>query len=140
MAQSRHDRPGDTFQNLSAEVAYLKMTGVQTSQIPAYLEGAQGTKGWILDLRGYPPEMLAYPLGRHLVEQETIFVRMTKCALSNPGSFGWGDPLTLIPMKPTYQGKVVILVDETTQSRAEFHALAFRAGPNAVDEKYYSRC
>ncbi len=132
VAQSRHDHPGDTFQKLSADVAYLKMNGVQASQIPTYLNGAQNTKGWILDLRGYPPEMLAYPLGRHLVEQETVFIRMTKCDLTNPGYFGWAEPLALTPIKPTYQGKVVILVDETTQSRAEFHALAFRAGPNAV--------
>jgi C-terminal processing protease CtpA/Prc len=38
----------------------------------------------------------------------------------------------VIPQQPHYAGKVVILVDEITQSSAEYHAMAFRAAPGAI--------
>jgi len=38
----------------------------------------------------------------------------------------------LTPSALHYDGKVAILVDETTQSSAEFHAMAFRTVPGAV--------
>jgi C-terminal processing protease CtpA/Prc len=37
-----------------------------------------------------------------------------------------------VPSEPHYGGKVVILVDETTQSQAEYTAMALRATPNAI--------
>jgi C-terminal processing protease CtpA/Prc len=38
----------------------------------------------------------------------------------------------LTPLRPHYTGKVVILVDERTQSQAEFLAIAFRTAPGAI--------
>jgi C-terminal processing protease CtpA/Prc len=32
----------------------------------------------------------------------------------------------------TYQGKLVVIVNEVTQSQAEYTAMAFRAGPNTT--------
>ena len=42
-----------------------------------------------------------------------------------------GPVVTLKPSAPQYTGKVVILVDEISQSQAEYTAMAFRASPNA---------
>ena len=39
---------------------------------------------------------------------------------------------SLRPLKPHYSGRVVILVDETTQSQAEYTTMAFRASSNAT--------
>jgi C-terminal processing protease CtpA/Prc len=52
--------------------------------------------------------------------------------LSNPGTFHWTPPLILKPKAPHYDGKVVILVDEVTQNRAEYTTMAFRAAPGAL--------
>ena len=49
-----------------------------------------------------------------------------------PGAFRWSDPLSITPQPPHYAGKVVILVDESSQSQAEYTAMAFRASPRAV--------
>ena len=38
----------------------------------------------------------------------------------------------LRPVTPGFDGKVVILVDEISQSNAEYTAMAFRAAPDAV--------
>jgi C-terminal processing protease CtpA/Prc len=59
-------------------------------------------------------------------------VRFTHGDLSNPGAFHWGsEPITLVPETPRYSGKVVILVDEVSQSQAEYTTMAFRTAPGA---------
>jgi len=70
-------------------------------------------------------------LGQHLVENATDFVRFTIGDLSNPGAFRWGPNLALQPQKPYYSGKVIILIDEVSQSQAEYTAMAFRTAPGA---------
>ena len=127
-----HDRPGETFQKLSADVAYLKLSSVQGKQTAAYIQEAAGTKGLIIDIRNYPSEFVVFALGSHLVERSTEFVRFTSGDPANPGAFHWGDPLSLTPMAPRYTGKIAILVDETSLSQAEYTAMAFRSAPNSV--------
>jgi C-terminal processing protease CtpA/Prc len=128
-----HDRTGDTFQKLSPEVAYLKLSSVQASQAAAYIEEAAGTKGLIIDIRNYPSEFVVFALGSHLVDRPTEFARFTIGDPANPGAFHWrGTPLSLVPTAPRYMGKVVILVDESSLSQAEYTAMAFRSAPNAV--------
>lgn len=52
--------------------------------------------------------------------------------MANPGAFHWRAKLTLTPREPRYKGKLMILVDETTLSQAEYTAMAFRVAPGAV--------
>jgi C-terminal processing protease CtpA/Prc len=126
-----HDLPGDTFRRLSGEVAYLKMSSVKVADAASYVERAVGTKGLIIDLRNYPSEFLVFALGSLLVEKATPFVRFTQPDLSNPGAFHFYPPLSLAPATPHYGGEIVILVDEVTQSSAEYTSMAFRSAPNA---------
>ncbi len=132
MAGIRHDLPGDTFRLLADDVAYLKLSSVSAGRVADYLRQAAGTRCLIIDIRNYPSESVVYALGEHLVERETEFVRFTSGDLSNPGAFLWAEPLTLRPKEPRYNGTVVILVDEVSQSNAEYTAMAFRAAPHAL--------
>ncbi len=131
-ASSTHDRPGATFQKLSDDVAYLKLSSVQVSQSAAYIRSAAGTKGLIIDIRNYPSEFVVFSLGSLLVSQPTDFVRFTEGDLTNPGAFHWTPALPIFPAEPHYSGKVVILVDEVTQSQAEYTTMAFRKAPGAI--------
>jgi hypothetical protein len=127
-----HDLPGDTFRLLSDQVAYLKLSSVKIADVDHYLQLAAKTKGLIIDIRNYPSEFVVFALGQHLVEQPAPFVNFTFGDLSNPGAFHWGTPLSIKPSEPHYAGKVVILVDEVTQSSAEYTSMAFRASPKAM--------
>jgi len=127
-----HDRPGETFQLLSPDIAYIKLSSIRISDVPDYLERASGTSGLVIDIRNYPSEFVVFALGRHLVEQPTPFARFTRGVLDNPGAFTWTDPLKLFPVTPGYKGKIAILVDEVSISQAEYTAMAFRAAPGAV--------
>ena len=127
-----HDLPGETFRLLSKDVAYLKLSSVKIAEARGYIERAAGTKGLIVDIRNYPSEFVVFALGSLLVGRQTDFVRFTKGDLSNPGAFHWADTASLNPAQPHYSGKVVILVDEVTQSQAEYTSMALRTAPGAI--------
>jgi C-terminal processing protease CtpA/Prc len=127
-----HDLPGDAFRLLSDRVAYLKLSSVKVADIDRYLQLAAKTQGLIVDIRNYPSEFVPYALGSHLIEQPTPFVKFTVGDLANPGAFHWDAPVRITPASPQYAGKVIILVDEISQSQAEITAMALRASPRAM--------
>jgi len=131
-ARPTHDLPGEAFQILPGSVAYLKLSAVVGADTAEYVKKASGTKGWIIDIRNYPSDFVVFSLGQLLVEKVTPFVRFTSGDLANPGAFHWGPVLSLSPREPHYAGKLVILVDEVTQSSAEYHSMAFRVAPRAT--------
>lgn len=127
-----HDLRGPAFRLLSPEVAYLKLSSASASQAADYIRQAAGTKGLIIDARNYPSEFMVFALGSLLVDRPTPFAQFTAGDLSNPGAFHWTPPMMLKPKAPHYHGKVVILVDEVTQSQAEYTTMAFRSVPGAL--------
>jgi C-terminal processing protease CtpA/Prc len=131
-ASYTHDRPGDAFQLLSNDIAYLKLSAVKAAESANYIQAAASTKGLIIDIRNYPAEFVVFTLGRLLVSEPTPFARFTAGDTSNPGAFHWYSPLMLLPQEPHYSGKVVILVDDVTQSQAEYTTMAFRTAPGAI--------
>jgi C-terminal processing protease CtpA/Prc len=126
-----HDQPGETFRLLSPDVAYLKLASLKSSDAAHYVEAAAGTKGLVIDIRNYPHNVM-YTLGDLLVDRPTPFARFTVADLSTPGAFRWTLSARLSPEAPHYAGKLVILVDEVSQSSAEYTAMAFRSVRNAV--------
>jgi C-terminal processing protease CtpA/Prc len=131
-SDTRHDLSGDAFQLLSDRVAYLKLSSVKSDMSAEYVRRAAGTDALVIDIRNYPSEFVVHSLGPLLVKADTTFVRFTHADLSNPGAFYWSNPESLRPSEPHYSGKVVILVDETSISQAEYTAMAFRVAPHAV--------
>ncbi|WP_348264125.1 S41 family peptidase [Telmatobacter sp. DSM 110680] len=127
-----HDQPGDTFRLLSLQVAYLKLSTIKAADLPAYFEKAKNTKGIIIDIRNYPSEFMPFALGAYFATRPTPFAVFSHADLANPGAFQFGDAVSIPPGPVHYSGKIVILVDETSQSQAEYTAMALRAMPNAA--------
>jgi len=127
-----HDQPGDTFRLLSADVAYIKLSSIKAADLPTYFEKAKNTKGLIVDIRNYPSDFMPFAMGAYLATQPTRFVTFSSANLANPGAFHFGDGPLIEPGPLHYKGKVAILVDETSQSQAEYTAMALRAMPHAL--------
>jgi C-terminal processing protease CtpA/Prc len=127
-----HDQLGDTFRMLTPEVAYIKLSSIKAADLPAYFDKAKNTKGLIVDIRNYPSEFMPFAMGAYLATKPTPFVTFSFADLANPGAFYFGDGPLIAPGPVHYGGKVAILVDETSQSSAEYTAMALRAMPNAV--------
>jgi C-terminal processing protease CtpA/Prc len=127
-----HDLSGNTFQMLTPEIAYLSLTALGSGDIPDYLERADKATGLILDLRDYPEAFLPFTLGGHFVDRATPFECNTHGDLTNPGTFVWSAPEVVKPLEPRFPGRIAILVDESTQSLAEFTAMALQTSPGAL--------
>jgi len=126
-----HDKPGDTFQWLTDDVAYVKLSTIRQADVPSYLEALQRASGLVVDIRNYPSEFVVFALGGHFVREPTPFARFSGPDLANPGAFAAIGPISLQPLEPHYDGPIAILVDEATVSQAEYTAMALRASPNA---------
>lgn len=132
LADRTNDLPGEAFQLLTKDVAYLKLSSASSTNSGEYIERASGTKVLVIDIRNYPNDFMVFALGGHLVDRPTAFARFTHGDATNPGAFVWTSPVTLYPLQPNYKGRVVILVDESSQSQAEYTAMAFRSAPTAL--------
>lgn len=124
-----HDLPGPTFQMLTDSVAYLKLSSVVAANAASYIEQAQRASVLVIDIRNYPNEFMVFALGGHLVGGATPFARITAGDAANPGAFRWTVTVSHAPRTPRFTGSVVILVDEVSQSQAEYrHGVPRRTG------------
>jgi hypothetical protein len=129
----RNDRPGATFQMLSSKIAYLKLSSIKVADVPKYItEASSSAEALIVDIRNYPAEFVVFALGSLLVDEATPFATFTAPSLSNPGMFVWAATPRLTAAQPHFPGRVAILVDEHSQSQAEYTAMALRASPRAI--------
>jgi C-terminal processing protease CtpA/Prc len=127
-----HDLAGPAFRMLSDTVSYIKISSLEAAKIPGYLLAAARGKGLIIDLRGSPAEPMWDVLLR--VVNPGLFARFIGADLSNPGAFEWQENVAGQPNFQTARPslKIVILVDELTQSNVEYAAMAFRSAPGIL--------
>ena len=127
-----HDLPGETFQILSEDVAYLKLSSVAVADIEGHMTQASSAEVLVVDIRNYPSEFVVFALGGRLVDEPTPFARFTAGDGENPGAFLMGPSISLQPLEPGFSGKVVVLIDEVSQSQAEYTTMALRASENTI--------
>ena len=86
-----------------------------------------------MDYRGYPIAENHELFSKYLFPDKNAFVKFTKNKGLSPGEFEFCDTLFVGENNPNhYKGKVVILVNEYTQSAAEFQVMAFQTIPGAI--------
>ncbi|MBM3724747.1 MAG: hypothetical protein FJW40_04905 [Acidobacteria bacterium] len=130
--RTTRDRPGNAYQTLANDVAYLKLSGATAQGAAAYFGAASRSRGLIIDIRNYPLQFVVFALGNLLAPRNAEFARFTAGDPANPGAFSWGPVVSLQASGRGYPAKIAILVDDTTQSQGEYTAMAFRTVPGAV--------
>ncbi len=126
--------PSCNYSSISKDVGYVYMGNIKVNQLPETFKYFAQTKGIILDIRNYPADfMVLYEMSKYLVARETPFVRISKPTYECPGMYKYSESLKVGKRNlDYYKGKIVILVNEETQSRAEFFAMAFQTAPRAI--------
>lgn len=124
--------PKEFFKMLDGNIAYVYMGSVNADLLPEVFEKIKNTKGLVIDFRSYPSDFVVFKMGKLLKPEPSDFVKFTNTSNSQPGLFTFTPSLkTQGTGKKSYQGKIAILINETTQSSAEYHTMAFRTAPNA---------
>jgi len=120
------------YKFLEGNIGYIHLASLKNKDIPLIKEVFKEAKGIIIDLRDGVSEYVAYSLGSFFVSKSTPFAKATKGNVNNPGEFRFVSNPPISKIGETYQGKLVVIVNEVTQSQAEYTAMAFRAGPNTT--------
>ena len=131
----RYEAPDTCFRMIDEGVAYLHNGSLKRKYLPALWEEIRNTKGLIIDIRNYPTDFPIYELSSYLMPKAIPFVNFTTGSMERPGLFTYTKSLHVGPYNEKngfYKGKIVILVNERSQSSAEFHAMAYRVHPNAT--------
>ncbi|MCX8525730.1 S41 family peptidase [Chryseobacterium formosus] len=120
------------FKMLDNNTAYFYMGSVKADDLPAIFEKIKDTKGLVVDFRSYPSDFVVFKMGKLLKVDPSAFVKFTHTKNYQPGLFTFSSNLEVPGSgKNSYKGKIAILINETTQSSAEYHTMAFRTAPNA---------
>ena len=120
---------------ISDSIGYIKMDRIfENNQDMSFDWLFPITKGMILDFRCYPHETTENIIKKFIAE-DTYFANLIYPNIQNPGSFKI-NPVKLESSKKEnsapYSGQVILLVDEKTQSQAEYSVMAFQTVPNAI--------
>ncbi len=121
------------FRLINKDIAYINNGSLKRDYLPAMWKDMENTKGVIIDIRNYPSDFAIYDLTRYLVPESKPFVKFTKGNIESPGFFTYGKTINAgKPNRNYYKGKVVLIVNDISQSSAEFHTMAYQLSPNAT--------
>ncbi|HEY8955692.1 S41 family peptidase [Chitinophaga sp.] len=128
-----YDPPVGPWKMIGEDVGYVYPGTFKNTQMDSIREAFKNTKGMVIDLRSYPADNLLSSLVPYVLPSPVPFVKFTVGSVRQPGQFGMtGEMKAGSKNKDYYKGKVVILVNATTQSNAEFITMALRLAPRAV--------
>lgn len=122
-----------SFKLLDSTIGYIDNGLLKVKELRAMWDSLQNTRALIIDCRNYPSDFVHYQLSKYLIPKPEPFVRLSKGSIEEPGLFTMSETLPVGVKNPHYyKGKVLILIDETTQSQAEFNVIAYSLHPNAT--------
>ena len=113
----------------------VHMGRLTVKNIDSMFRELKNTKAIIFDLRQYPKGTL-FMLAKYLFREPAQFASIIYPDLNYPGHFLWDDRPVVGP-KPNenftyYEGKVIVLVSEYSQSQSEWTAMALQARKGTI--------
>jgi C-terminal processing protease CtpA/Prc len=130
---SKYQVTDTCFKLINKDIAYINNGSLKRKNLPKIWKEIENTTGLIIDIRNYPSDFPIYDLSSYLMPKSTPFVKFTNGSIENPGLFTFTKSLDAGKKnKNYYKGKVVILINEISQSSAEFHTMAYRVNPNST--------
>lgn len=126
-ASKTKDKP---WKLIGKQTAYINFGKLEENQVDEMLKEVHQTQTLIFDIRNYPT-FHTYLFSKLFESKKTFSVR-TIPSLEYPGKFTIIEDKIGVKNKNNYKGKIILLVDETSISRAEYMAMAFQAFDNVI--------
>ena len=122
-----------SFRLLNGNIGYISLRNIRNQDIVEIKKQFRNTKGIIIDIRNYPMTYVVYSLGSFFVRKDTPFVKFRIGSVDTPGEFTLAEPLKVGSENTDYyKGRVIVIVNELTQSQAEYTAMVFQARDNTT--------
>jgi len=121
------------FRYVTPDIFCIYPGTIKNEYLADVIPGVMNAKGIIIDLRCYPSDFIVFTLSKYLYPTPAYFVKFSTGNVTTPGLFEYSTELKVGGKnKDYYKGKVVIIVNEITQSNAEYTAMAFRKLPQVT--------
>jgi len=126
-------RPDKGFSVLPGNIGYLYPGLLGEASLDSVKALLHKTDGLVVDLRCYPGTFMPFTYGEWLKPKASSFVSFTTGSTDLPGLFVRSKTIDNgTSNKDNYLGKVVIIVNEITQSNAEYTTMALQTVPGAI--------
>lgn len=117
---------------LNGNIGYINPGQLSKNEIDKIMEKFMNTEGIIVDLRKYPSIPIFITMPKYFVSKPTTFSKISVPNQSVPGEFIFAKDQVINPDdKKHYKGKLMILMNERSQSQSEFTVMELRKGTNA---------
>jgi len=121
------------YKSIDNSIAYIYASSIYGANVDKMKALIKSKKAVIFDVRNYPNSDTFYNIFDIFLPKPTAIDIELQILTDNPGYFKWIKIPKIGNINPnTYQGKVIILVDERTQSQGEYSAMALQTIPNSV--------
>jgi C-terminal processing protease CtpA/Prc len=120
------------FKTIDKNIGYITLRSIKNEDISVIRSTFKDAKGIIIDIRDGASEYVPYLLGSFFVNKATPFAKVAIGNINNLGEFQFSEVPKISADNKPYKGKLVVIVNEFTQSMGEYTAMAFRAGLNTT--------
>ncbi len=115
---------------LENNIGYVDMGQLIPEEVDKAMGELMSASAIIFDIRNYPKGTM-YKISGYLNKERKEFAKALIPDLTFPGTFGYNNTLSCGKTNVDYyKGKVILLVNETTQSHAEFTCMALQTAPD----------
>jgi carboxyl-terminal processing protease len=129
--------PDSIWKILPGNIGYVNMGMLELKHVDSMMQQLKGCGGIVFDIRNYPRGTM-FKIALYLLNSQQKFARITFPNLDYPGTYTWKSYFGMVgPLRPDddipqYRGKVVLLVNESTISHAEWTTMALQTVPGCV--------
>lgn len=120
------------WKHLSDSIGYVDMGRLVVKEVDEMMTEMMNKTVIIFDIRNYPKGTYR-AIAKYLKPNSSVFAKFTRPNYDYPGKFNWnGESKCGEENEDYFKGRVILLVDERTQSHAEFTCMCLQTAPDVV--------
>jgi len=127
-----HDNNEKCYKIVDGNIGYIALNTIKNGDMPIIKEILKNTKAIIIDIRKGKADFFPYSLETFFFSQYTPYAKFTSGNVNNPGEFHYVIESKVPKSNNSYQGKLIVLVNENVQSAGETLAMTFKAVPHST--------
>ncbi len=130
----------ENFYEVNSNIGFINLDKISKDELKKAFEQFANKKGIIIDLRNYPTLISEYDLSKYLYPEKKIFVKVLSPLKPSIGEYDMQAPLKLLKNpfstgsknSKYFKGKIVLLVNRRTLSKAEYFGMLIQQSPNCI--------
>jgi C-terminal processing protease CtpA/Prc len=129
------------WQLINNTIGYINLKTISKADIEKAFKEFSSSNGIILDLRNYPKNISQNDITKYVYPNKRKFIEVLFPMVNRPSLAKFDEPLISVVKDPFksgsnnsnyYNKKIVLLVNHTTQSKAEYMGMAIQAAPGCI--------